>query len=301
MSEEKGHFGAAALDRLHEQHRKDGTEGGACLTGHQASFAKKNGKVTCNYRYQAYQQADSHGGIKGKLHSYETKIIARAIKTSAWKKNKPEYCSYLPKPRAGDWHVGGPLLGPVTRKTFTASNTVTIPKTMNFTQETWPYWNNAHHLIPKGTLKGKILDETSQVAELIQKALMTAQYNINHKINMLLMPQDKRVADLLDLPRHIQLRDNDAPGVPAICGNHPDYNLMSCEVERGLNSIIKNYRNLCNKAINAVKGTHKIPKPTLDKKKLESLSRKLLRIILGASATGLITKGQSLDAMARAM
>lgn len=301
MAEGDGHFGPEALDNLHKKFRAEGTtEGGACLTGHQASFSGHNGKATCNYRYQAYEQANSHGGIKGHLHSYESVTVRGPIRTSAWKKNKPEYCAFLPKPRKGDWHVTGPLLGDIVRQNY-AKKKVVVPQGMNFTQELWPYWNNAHHLIPKGTLKDKILGETDKVATLIQKALLTAQYNINHKVNMLMMPQDKRVADILGLPRHIQLRDGDAAGIAASCGNHPVYNLMTCEIERGLNSIIKNYRKLVNQAIDDVKGTHKVPKPTLDKKKLESLSRRLLKMILGADAAGVIKAGQSLDLMASKM
>jgi hypothetical protein len=66
-----GHLADVELDDLHAQHRqKKTTEGGACLTGHEASFRKKQNKVTCNYRYQGYEQADSESKIKERLHSY---------------------------------------------------------------------------------------------------------------------------------------------------------------------------------------------------------------------------------------
>lgn len=293
---DEGHFGPAALDNLHEQHRQSGTENGACLTGHQGSFSKHGNKVTCNYRYQAWEQAQAHGGIKSALHGYPTTLTA-TVKTSAWKKIKPEYCTRLPAPRPGDWDITGPVVGPITRKTFSGTKVI-IPAGMNFTQESWPYWNNAHHLIPKGTLKAKITEQPVRVSNLIQKALLTAQYNINHKLNMLLMPQDKRVADLLGLPRHIQLRDKDAPGLAPICGNHPVWNEMTCTIRGGLNSIIKGYKKICDDAIDAVKGTHKVPKVTLDKNKLENLSKRLLAMILSAQGAGHIDEGQSLDALA---
>jgi hypothetical protein len=301
MADGDGHFGPAALDKLHEKHRKNGTEGGACLTGHQGSFSNFNGKVTCNYRFQAWKQAQDHGGVKAALESYKSAVITGAIRTSAWKKIKPDYSSHLPKPRSGDWDVlGVPAAnGPIQRNSFSGA-VVKVPVEKNFTQETWPYWNNAHHLIPKGTLKDKIVAEGEPISSLVQKALMTAQYNINHKENMLLMPQDKRVADILGLPRHIQLRDNDASGLSAQCGNHPVYNLMACEIRLGLDSVMRSYRKIVDQAIKAVKGTHKVPKPALDKEKLVRLSRRLLKMILGASGAGLITKGQSLDAMATA-
>jgi len=294
---DEGHFGPAALDNLHEQHRQNGTEGGACLTGHQGSFSKHGGKVTCNYRYQAWEQAQAHGGIKSALHSYPTATISSPIKTSGWRSMKPEYCGSLAKPRPGDWDITGPTAGPIQRRTFFLTKVV-VPVGMNFTQDLWPYWNNAHHLIPKGTLKARINAQSAKVSTLIQKALLTAQYNINHKINMLLMPQDKRVADILGLPRHIQLRDNDAPGLAPVCGNHPIWNDMACTIKGGLNDIIANYKQICDDAIDQVKGTHKVPKPTLDKKKLEDLSTTLLNMILGAKGAGLISEGESLDFLA---
>jgi hypothetical protein len=297
---DEGHFGPASLDSLHTKHRQSGTEGGACLTGHDPSFSKHNNQVTCNYRFQAWKQAQAHGGIESALHSYSKITISSTIKTSAWKKNKPEYCGRLPKPRPGDWDITGPTAGPVTRTTF-AGKKVTIPAGMNFTQELWPYWNNAHHLIPKGTLKAKITEQSARVSTLIQKALLTAQYNINHKTNMLLMPQDKRVAEILGLPRHIQLRDKDAPGLAPICGNHPVWNDMTCTIRSGLTSIVNGYKKICDDAIDAVKGTHKVPKPSLDKTKLEKLSERLLKLILGAQAAGHIDEGQSLDALADAL
>jgi len=49
--------------------------------------------------------------------------------------------------------------------------------------------------------------EPSPVDELIQTALLKAKYNVNHKLNMLFIPQDREVAELLNLPRHIQLKN----------------------------------------------------------------------------------------------
>ena len=297
---EKGHFGAVELDDLHTKHRqKNSTEGGACLTGHEPNFGGKRNKVSCNYRWQAYEQAQAHGGIEKALHSYKTATdIKPQEPTSSWKEIKPEYCAMLPAPQAGDWDITGPTRD-LTRANFAGTGRK-IPQGMNFTKELWPYWNNAHHLIPKGTLKAKIVDAGEPATGLIQKALMTAQYNINHKINMLFMPQDKRVADILGLPRHIQLRDADSPGMSASCGNHPDYNRMTCTMERGLDSIIKGYIKICDKAVDETQGTHDVPNPTLDKKKLEELSKELLDIILGATAAGDVKAGQSLDHLAKA-
>ena len=301
----EGHFGPPDLDSLHKKFfKKNTTEGGACLTGHEGNFKNFNKKSTCNYRYQAYEQADSHGDIKKCLHSYEdslsgwkrrkkpnpTEIQTSAYDTKSGGKNPAYYCATLPFPENGDWHIGGPSRD-ITRKTFKGTTTK-IPKGKNFSSDTWPYWNNAHHLIPKGTLKLAIMKESSDVSTLIQRALMSAQYNINHKKNMLLMPQDREVAEILNLPRHIQLKDDDEPDLDAMCTNHPVYNEMVVVMRNGLESIIAGYVEICNQAIEEAQ-PHEIPDPELDKTKLEKLSEKLLKIILGWSG------GSSLDALAK--
>ena len=80
-TEQKGHYATKKLSGLHKK-VADTTEGGACLTGHQASFKNKNGKCTCNYRYQGYEYSKSNGAIKNKLHGYSTKLRSN-VATSA--------------------------------------------------------------------------------------------------------------------------------------------------------------------------------------------------------------------------
>ena len=201
MADDKGHFGSADLDNLHDSSvQKDTTEGGACLTGHVASFRKFKNKITCNYRYQCYEQAGSESKIKTCLHSYNAKAVKQEVQTSAYETKAggwaPAYYSLmLPPPRPGDWDVGGPL-NPIFRESISKKN-VKIPTGMNFTQDTWPYWNNAHHLIPKGLFRSVILELELDVSTLMQTALLKAQYNINHKKNMFMLPQDKEVAKIL--------------------------------------------------------------------------------------------------------
>lgn len=294
-TEQKGHYGTKKLNKLHKKVAK--TEDGACLTGHHASYAKKKGEHSCNYRYQAYRHSDENAAIKNRLHRYKTTLTAR-IKTSAPTGSNgrfpSHYCSELEPPGPGDWHIGGPTTAPIKRKNF-KRRAVTVPKTMNFTQDTWPYWNNAHHIIPKGTLKARITEEDAVVSNLIQQCLLEVPYNINHKINMVLMPQDLEVANILGVPRHLQLAHKDG-GVKVAIGNHPEYNKMVLEAERGLNSIVKDYAKICKDAIKKAKRTtHKIPKAQLSKKKLENLSKRLLKGILTPTKAGI-----SLDAKANA-
>jgi hypothetical protein len=289
------HFEAPELNDLHAEARANGTtEGGACLTGHEGNFRKKGKKNTCNYRYQAYEQAKSESSIKSRLESYRQApnkgdIITSVYKTEAGGWAPAYYSATLPHPEDGDWDVEGPSKN-VFRKTLKDKN-LKIPAGLNFTQDTWPYWNNAHHLIPKGLLKARIGEQPDQIPNVMRKALLTAKYNVNHKLNMLFLPQDKNVAAMLHLTRHIQLRHGDAPEVGEIFTDHPVYNRM---VEVKLNSIITGYKGTCDEAS---PDGHKIPKAKLDKAKLEKLSKTLLKSIL---AWGQTAKGASLDKMANA-
>ncbi|NVI96686.1 AHH domain-containing protein [Myxococcus sp. AM009] len=294
MSKKKdtGHFGDAELNDLHLT-VKSTTEGGACLTGHTGDFSGFKNKVSCNYRYQAYEQADSHGEIKERLHRYNEHPPERRLQTSAYRANKggmtpDRYCAHLDIPEPGDWDIGGPPRA-IKRRTF-AKGKVRIPAGYNFTQDTWPYWNNAHHLIPKGTLDSVIQKQEAKVSNMIQKALLKARYSINHKKNMLLIPQDREVAALLNLPRHIQLKDDDTSSLPATCTDHPVYNDMVDRMNTGLDKIIKDYKNICDQA---KEDEHETPDTELDKSRLENLSTELLELILSWGRTG--GTGPSLD------
>jgi hypothetical protein len=289
------HFEAPELNDLHAESRASGTtEGGACLTGHEGNFRKKGKKNTCNYRYQAYEQAKSESQIKDRLQSYRqsTKkgdILTSVYKTEAGGWAPAYYSASLPAPGDGDWDVEGPTK-PVYRKTL-KDQTLKIPTGMNFTQDTWPYWNNAHHIIPKGLLKAMIGEQPDQVPNVMRKALLKAKYNVNHKKNMFFLPQDKEVATIIHLTRHIQLRHDDAPEVSEIFTDHPVYNRM---VKVKLNDIIDGYKAACD---DPSPDGHKIPNAEVDKSKLEDLSKTLMESIL---AWGETAAGASLDKVANA-
>jgi hypothetical protein len=166
-----GHFGKRALNKLHKPINGK-TEGGACLTGHEHKYDKFKKKVSCNYRYQAYEQADSNNDIKSRLHNYKKQ--SDSIATSAYKSKKrrmtPAWYTHTldaPDPANLDWHLGGPR-GERKRSSFSAGRRK-VKDGENFTNAQWPYWNNAHHLIPKGTLKSTILAQPQEVANLIQR------------------------------------------------------------------------------------------------------------------------------------
>jgi hypothetical protein len=90
----------------------------------------------------------------------------------------------------------------------------------NFQNYLKPYWHNAHHLVPNGTLKRSIDDagaEDKTIQELIRILLLKGEYNLNDQRNMMILPMGAEVADAMGLPRHLH---GDA-GVTRF--SHPDY------------------------------------------------------------------------------
>ncbi|MDH5216601.1 MAG: AHH domain-containing protein [Gammaproteobacteria bacterium] len=285
------------------------TEGGSCLVGHEADFSNfalmkdratpRKCRNSCNYRYQAYEQAKNEKTVTVFLHSYKDDMRQKyiqsryqddEIKTSAYNKNPARYCASiaLPNPDSGDWDVGGPKED-IFRENFKRQK-VKIPAGCNFTQDTWPYWNNAHHLIPKGTLKNAIRETGDDIGSLMEKGLLEAKYNINHKINMLFLPQDKEVGEILSMPRHIQLKEGDDDSLSSHCVQHPVYDKMIKEIDSGLDEIIMDYKTTIE---NALEGDCETPDFELSKKKLEELSEDLLVLILSSQA------GRSLDSISK--
>lgn len=298
----------AECEKIHEDNRQlDKYEDGSCLTGHEASMwkrdandkpnlGKKTSGSTCNYRFQAIHRVKAghrSGDTQKILYGYKTDKVANVDTSIVTKpgQNVPSnsklyYRSTIPLPtRKNDWRVDGP-------EDFKYNNGYeNVPKGANFYSQTWPYWNNAHHIIPKGTLKGTIMN--SDHHEMIQRGLLDAKYNVNHHINLLLMPQDREVAAHIGILRHLQLKDEDGYMVSPQVGNHPEYNRI---VEQKLNLIVNDFNKIVEEAnTKADPEKHQVPKFTLAKKKLEKLSDKMFDWIVTNSKT---SAGQSLDSAA---
>ncbi|MEM9801278.1 MAG: AHH domain-containing protein, partial [Planctomycetota bacterium] len=212
-----GHFGDAELDELHDV-IDGGREEGACLTGHLADFKKRRNQVSCNYRWQCYEGNQADSSITERLERYKDvehkaryRTDLRVTKTTDW---LLKYCFFVPAPEEGDWDIGGPSKD-LKRRTFAGTKTK-IPAGENFTSALWPYYNNAHHIIPKGTLKSEIA--ATNVSDIVQKGLLKAKYNINHAKNMIFLPMDKRIGQILHLPRHLEFRGK---------MSHPTYDTYS--------------------------------------------------------------------------
>lgn len=181
---------AKALDKKHKQVKKS-TEGGACLSRHDAARAPgKNGKLkehSCNHRWQAFKKAetkkltykwtkrrrDALGGAGAKV-----KVVARC--KSGW--------VTATVPQGDEWDV------PTDPNFLTSCNR--------------PYWHEAHHVVPNAEFRSAIAEvgQGTRLApyyvKLIRGGLLKEKYNLNHMINMIILPMEKRIAAALGLPRH---------------------------------------------------------------------------------------------------
>lgn len=291
--------------KLHDE--VGGTENGACLWGHGVQWAQKS----CRYRYQARQRGIEDGRCQAMLHSYSTKLRAR-IKTSAFKSKQGNmtpgnYWHSIAPPGPGDWDVEGPPK-PIRRQTFDNSaagkKPPYIPAKQNFKKNAWPYWNEAHHLIPKAELDNGIGVKTKSdvmVGVLVRQQLLRAKYNVNHKENMIFLPVDAEVSRILGLPRHLQKED--APGVKKSPADHPVYTADLVKVE--LDVIIDDFKKIVANAKKKAKD-HELPQAKLAKQRLIDLSGDLFAIIetyhMALKVKGAYNPGfkpaMSLDAMA---
>ncbi|HVK54196.1 MAG TPA: AHH domain-containing protein [Burkholderiales bacterium] len=151
----------------------------------------------------------------------------------------------------------------------------------NFNHFQRPYWHNAHHIIPNGALKtsiAKAAKKTAGMGNLIKQGLLKAEYNLNDKINMIILPMEMRHGVVLGLPRHLK-GDEVGPDEEGEFFSHEAY---SDEAEESLSPIIDEFKSKAAEAIDAVAGTHDKPDVTLSKAKLEALSERLYNAIKSA-------------------
>jgi hypothetical protein len=273
------HVVSKAEEALHLEVSSN-TEDGACLTVHDGCSNYR--EASCSYRWQskiaARERHKKHfDDNSSRLAQNKQGAAVPASHARAWYAGANDNFPKDP----GDWAIDGPSRSPTDP--YKDGRGAPVPNGANFTNARWPFWNNAHHLIPKGTLK-RHLFKSGPAYDLMRQALLEAKYNVHHKRNMFILPGDMRVAAEVFLPRHLgMLRQSDT-------FNHPDYNDF---VDTELTKIVNDYKEICDKALQDAKG-HDLPKATLDKAKLERLSKRcdLLVKLFGATAMG-----AQLDAM----
>jgi len=233
-------------------------EGGKCLNRHEVGFKQ----YSCFHKWQAFVRAteDSkyynwpryENAAKDQMpENGHTVFGNRAIKSmarhgTATYAGKGIYFVRMDKPGPGDWDVDW------SRRNFKYDcNT--------------PYYHEAHHIIPDSILQTVIeeaIGDEGGSPELVLVArnlLLEQSYNINHKLNMVLLPMNSHAARVLNLPIHRQ------PG-------HPDHKMYRDYVKSRL---VGDFYGVLKNAVD-----HKNQKPGDLKSKLESHSKTLYKQIV---------------------
>jgi hypothetical protein len=260
------HFSQEELEELHQP--KEGAKGKGCLTRHQ----QRTPNHQCSHQWQAQVKAETIGESLYNYPKYKKfcgpgmyESDARIIEESG-----------NPFPRDYAVLVGGVLMN--KRPTHKGKEWDT-GKNDNFNDYRKPYWHNAHHIIPNGALRNA-MNETSEsdsrLPNIIRYCLLKASYNLNAKINMIILPQGKLVAEALGLPRHL-IGDEVGPDEEGEFFSHEDY---SDNIKLKLDKIIRQYKKSLKAAIDQ---KHPQPPTNLSKKMLEDLSQDIYDAIVSIS------------------
>ena len=126
----------------------------------------------------------------------------------------------------------------------------------------YPYMHNWHHLIPSGATYDYIVGEDGENGVWRLICLMLAEYNINCKENIILLPKERFVGRALGLPVH----------TPYNASGHRDYS-GACEGR------LTQIRNTLNEAITEEECSIDISKCDAAKEAMMALSNSLLNII----------------------
>jgi hypothetical protein len=131
-----------------------------------------------------------------------------------------------------------------------------------------PYWHNAHHIIPSGSLKNAIAAQKGApgLVNMIKQGLLEAKYNLNDQVNMVILPMQAYHSRALGLPKHLKGKAR----------SHRNY---SDDAEERLRPIMDEYAIKAKDAIDKAKRKHQSPNATLSKKQLEELSESIFTMI----------------------
>ncbi|MCY1046162.1 AHH domain-containing protein [Corallococcus sp. bb12-1] len=127
----------------------------------------------------------------------------------------------------------------------------------------YPYEHNYHHLIPIGAVEEWIVGRDDKSANVIQIVLMSG-WNIHKRLNVMLLPQQEVVAEVVGLPAHCPW------GVPS----HKDYQ----------DSLADKLKQIRDKIIRAAKGGKEHPDPEKIQFEFDDISEILFEKIKGMTA-----------------
>ena len=190
-----------------------------CLCRHITPFEKDN---SCSHRWQAYKNAEDNPFIFNGL------AYASLVGKTKWK-HPQQY---------GDWDIGK------SSKIYRTINGAKTPINVNNFEERAdvPFKFNSHHLIPNSVLNNCLTEAAERdmrILYITRSALLEAEYNLNDKSNMIILPIPRYVAEGYGLPRHISGIDS-LPGEKPEKMNHSDYNN---NVKKLVSKIIESFTN----------------------------------------------------------
>lgn len=283
------------LEDYKDLHQPKGGAGGkGCLWEHESDYKESH---RCSHRWQAYEHAkeDKH------LYNYpaykslcvDHKPTRRdSFPTAAYvgpKARRPT-ATYAMRNTFSGYGVT-PISEPLKKKPRPGQWNLEYPG--NFTDKiVKPYWHNAHHIIPRSVLQEELKEaskDDASIALMIAQGLLKAEYNLNDKLNMIILPMDRAVAETLGLPRH--LLGHQAKVGEDLFGkrketDHPNY---SHRVRILMRPVMNQYRAIMAAKL---KEDHPGPPNALAREQLEQVSRTIYKAIVTA---GKFMKGKSLD------
>ncbi|PTL83418.1 AHH domain-containing protein [Vitiosangium sp. GDMCC 1.1324] len=192
MSQKQHNWDAKNLKGKHKP-VPGSTDGGSCLNRHIADRHKGPEGVlkehSCNYRWQGFKRALEDP----KLYNWPRykalcEQISRSPRLTMLARTVGGRME-VDAPKEGLWDVkdGG--------KNFRTSCNL-------------PYWHESHHIIPDSNLTTAIAKLGAgtpyelEYKKLVRTGLLEESYNLNHTLNMIILPMDERIALTLGLPRH---------------------------------------------------------------------------------------------------
>jgi len=233
------------LDQETGYHQDKGGGNGGCLTRHVSPYDDKD---ACSHRHQGYLRACEFPTWYN-WPAYES--LSRGNRT-AW------------RPTRGEWDLTGSGVGSRTERGVRKQST--FPNFQGHAMV--PYWHNAHHIIPNGVINDSLLDAAKSdmnLFYLVRAGLLEAQYSVNDKLNMVLLPMDTVVAAALCLPCHIA----DIEVAPGKIKKQRKHQIYSDQVKAQVDDVIKDYASQLDTK------KHDADLPAFTKAKLERISKRL--------------------------
>ena len=254
------HVTDVEIKKLHQP--PGGAAEKGCLTRHER---REEGNL-CSHQWQAKLKALDHP----RMYNYPKykSICGRGRFKTAARRGKSGKA--FPRDYAFEWKGGFWKTKPTHE-----GKEWNVNKPGNFDDYRKPYWHNAHHIVPNGALKSAI-NKTGKtdplLPNLIKQGLLRGTYNLNDKVNMVILPQGFNVAKALGLPRH--LKGDEVPdGEEKELRSHKDY---SNRVELKLDSIMMDYEEFF---ADYVLEDHPPPPDKLSKSKIDNLSKNIFNEI----------------------